>query len=392
MPIESPPDLTARCADVGRPSTVQRVLMTADAVGGVWTYAIDLARALGARGTRVTLAVIGPAPSEAQRAEARAIPTLDLREHPGRLEWMDDPWADVARADEWLRELERTVQPDIVHLNSYAHAALPWTAPVLVVGHSCVLSWWRAVHAVDAPPAWDRYADTVRRGLSAADLVVAPSAAMLADLVSCYGPLARGRVISNGRDPVWRVALSGKEPFVLTAGRLWDQAKNVETVCAISREIAWPVYVAGDARGPGAEQFAGEPVRMLGRLSSEDARAWMGRASIYAFPARYEPFGLSVLEAAQAGCALVLGDIRSLRDIWSDSALFVAPDNRRMLAAAVSRLIDDDEARRTLAERARAKAAQMTAVRMADQYLDTYSELMAESTGEVRSVLSLSAV
>src|SRR5690348_18505284 len=99
MPIESPPDLTARCADVGRPSTVQRVLMTADAVGGVWTYAVDLARALGARGTRVTLAVIGPAPSEAQRAEARAIPTLDLREHPGRLEWMDDPWADVARRD-----------------------------------------------------------------------------------------------------------------------------------------------------------------------------------------------------------------------------------------------------------------------------------------------------
>ncbi len=31
-------------------------------------------------------------------------------------------------------------------------------------------------------------------------------------------------------------------------------------------------------------------------------------------PARYEPFGLSVLEAALSGCALVLGDIPSLRE------------------------------------------------------------------------------
>ena len=371
---------------------VSRVLMTADAVGGVWTYALDLARVFAARGIRVSLAVLGPAPSDAQRAEAQAIPTLDLHEHPGRLEWMDDPWADLASADEWLRELERAVGPDIVHLNGYTHAALPWTAPVLVVGHSCVLSWWRAVHAEDAPPSWDRYADAVRRGLSAADLVVAPSAAMLAELVSCYGPLPRTRVIPNGRDPVWRVALNGKEPFVLTAGRLWDQAKNIETVCAIAREIAWPVYVAGDAQGPGATRFACEDVRTLGRLSSEETRAWMARASIYAFPARYEPFGLSVLEAAQAGCALVLGDVRSLREIWGHAALFVAPGNRRMLAAAVSRLIDDDEARRALGERARAKGARMTAARMAEQYLGTYSDLMAESAGEMRPLLSLSAV
>jgi glycosyltransferase involved in cell wall biosynthesis len=368
------------------------VLMTTDAVGGVWTYALDLARVFASRGVRVSLAVLGPSPSDAQRAEAQAIPALELREHSGRLEWMDDPWRDVARAGEWLRELERAVEPDVVHLNGYTHAALPWSAPVIVVAHSCVLSWWRAVHAEDAPPSWDRYADAVRRGVAAADLVVAPSAAMLAELVSCYGPLPRTRVIPNGRDPVWRVALHGKEPFVLTAGRLWDQGKNVETVCAIAREIAWPVYVAGDVRRPDTEAFACEDVRMLGRLSSEKTRDWMARASIYACPARYEPFGLSVLEAAQAGCALVLGDIRSLREIWGDAALFVAPGNRRMLAAAVSRLIDDDEARRALGERARTRAAPMTAARMAEDYLRTYSELMAESTREVRPLLSLSAV
>jgi hypothetical protein len=44
-------------------------------------------------------------------------------------------------------------------------------------------------------------------------------------------------------------------------------------------------------------------------------------------PARYEPFGLSVLEAALSGCALVPGDIASLRGNWDGVAEFVCPDD-----------------------------------------------------------------
>src|SRR3954470_9267438 len=175
------------------------VLMTADAVGGVWTYALDLSRALAARGVRVAIAVLGPPPSPAQRAEAAALPNVTLYEHGGRLEWMDEPWQDVAAAGEWLLALERQLRPDVVHLNGYAHGALPWSAPVVMVGHSCVLSWWRAVRGEDAPDRFDRYARQVARGLAAAHVVVAPSRAMLASLQAHYGQLPRTRVIPNGR-------------------------------------------------------------------------------------------------------------------------------------------------------------------------------------------------
>ena len=47
-----------------------KILMTADAVGGVWTYALDLAVGLAPRGVEVVLAVLGPAPSPRQRAAA----------------------------------------------------------------------------------------------------------------------------------------------------------------------------------------------------------------------------------------------------------------------------------------------------------------------------------
>ncbi|MGH9309765.1 MAG: glycosyltransferase, partial [Vicinamibacterales bacterium] len=108
--------------------------MTTDAVGGVWRYSVDLGRAFGRRGVRTTLAVMGPSPDDAQRREAEGA-GLALIDRPYRLEWMEEPWADVERAGPWLLELARALRPDVVHLNGYAHAALPWTQPTLVVAH-----------------------------------------------------------------------------------------------------------------------------------------------------------------------------------------------------------------------------------------------------------------
>src|ERR1041384_5191725 len=97
-----------------------RVLMTADTVGGVWTYALELSRALGELGIEVALATMGAPLSIDQWAEARALPGVRVFESDFKLEWMADPWNDVARAGEWLLDLERQLQPDFVHLNSFA--------------------------------------------------------------------------------------------------------------------------------------------------------------------------------------------------------------------------------------------------------------------------------
>jgi glycogen(starch) synthase len=156
-----------------------KILLTTDTVGGVWTYAIELARALAPHGVEVALATMGAPVRPEQRRQAEALENVRLFESDFKLEWMPEPWNDVRRCGDWLLELEAQTRPDVVHLNGYAHAALPWSAPTVVVGHSCVLSWWQAVKGEPAPPDWDRYAEAVRRGLRAADAVVAPSAAMI---------------------------------------------------------------------------------------------------------------------------------------------------------------------------------------------------------------------
>jgi len=327
--------------------------MTADAVGGVWTYARELAAALDAE---VTIATMGPLPDE--RPPNVLVSTFAL-------EWQDDPWEDVDRAGAWLLELEEELEPDLVHLNGYAHGSLPWRAPVVVAAHSDVCSWWWAVHDGPPPERYDRYRAAVEAGLRAADVVVAPTRAVLCDLRRHYRLCREQAVVPNGSSFI--PASAPKEPLVAALGRFWDEAKNLAALERARHACPWPLVVAGD----------GSP---LGRLDGAGVRSLLARASVFAAPTRYEPFGLGILEAARSGCALVLGDVPSLREVWSDAALFAPPDDDDALAAALHLVATDEELRDELAERARRRAARYTVERMAAGYTAVYERALARVT------------
>jgi glycogen(starch) synthase len=347
-----------------------RVLMTADTVGGVWTYAMELTRALPA--IEFTLATMGRRATKAQREE---IPdNVTLAESDYKLEWERDPWNDVVHAGAWLLDLEFDTAPDLIHLNGYAHGVLPFRAPKIVVSHSCVLSWWRAVHGEEAPAEWDAYRDHVERGLRSAEFVVAPSEWMLGQLHQNYDFNSPSRTIYNARTqfPLPRGDGQGGRR-VFAAGRLWDEAKNLNAVIAAAPKIAWPVRVAGDggASGPNVEH--------LGKLGPREMARAYAESAIYLFPALYEPFGLSVLEAALSGCALILGDLGSLREIWGDAALYVPPRDANEIARVTNEVIADESLRNDLAQRARARAARYTPAAMAAEYVQLYDSLTAHA-------------
>jgi glycogen synthase len=353
----------------------ERVLLTADTVGGVWTYALELARGLMAGGTRVALAAMGAPLGRDQKRDAQSVDRLSVFESNFRLEWMADPWEDIGLAGEWLLRLSDSFRPDIIHLNQYCFGALPFQAPVLVAGHSCVLSWWRSVHGGDAPAEWDRYREQVTRGLRGAALIATPSCAMLTALQQHYGPLSRTLVIPNGREAP-RALMEPKQPFIFAAGRLWDEAKNLAALEQIAPALPWPVYVAGGLHHPNGAIRHCSDCRFLGKLPARQVEWWMERASIYVLPARYEPFGLSALEAALRGCALVLGDIPSLREVWGDAAVFVSPSDHQALCEATSALIESPELRLDYARRARSRASEFSASRMVDGYHAAYASLI----------------
>jgi glycosyltransferase involved in cell wall biosynthesis len=359
-----------------------KVLMSADTIGGVFTYAVDLIAGLSERGVQVVLVTFGRRRlSSDQRGQIARAGVASLHESELALEWMPDPWDDVARAEDLLLALEEEEQPDIVHLNSFVHGAAPWRSPVLVAGHSCVWSWWNAVHGTDPPAQWNHYRDAVARGIRAAAALVAPSAAMLRSLDRHYGPLPeRAVVVHNGSAVPDAPAGARKQAFVLAAGRLWDQAKNLETLSRAAARLSRPVLVAGDSKsGTGGQSGhgAGGAPRLLGRLSAEQLAPLRRRAAVFAAPARYEPFGLGILEAARDRCALVLGDIPSLRELWDGAAWFVEPDDDAELARALEHLLSDRHGAFRRGELAQLHARRYSVQEMTRSYEALYGDLVA---------------
>jgi len=332
-----------------------RVLITGDTAGGVFTFVTELARGLSEAGWDVTLATFGPEPKEPPEA-------IRWFHHVCRLEWQDNPWSDIGPAATWLKSLAAKTRPDLVHLNTLCHGDADWDAPVVTTIHSCVLTWWSQVKTASVPAEWDRYRQVVERSLKAASLLVSPSQALLDLLVQAWPiDFSEALVIPNGLS-VNTPRPREKSPFILAAGRFWDEAKNLQAITSLGGSVPWPIFLAGET-GNAA------PCQSLGRLARHELLEWYARAAIFVSPAKYEPFGLSVLEAGMSGCALLLNDISSFRENWSGAALFSRPED---LKQNLNRLISDDGLRLELQQKAVERSRSFSRAAMTERYIAAY--------------------
>src|SRR5262249_7374298 len=122
------------------------VLMTADTVGGVWTYTRELVTGLTRRGYQVTLVSFGKLPSPQQIRWIEGLSSFRFRPTDYRLEWMQGAERDIEASRAFLAELIAELKPDLLHFNQYAYGSMPTDVPRVVVAHSDVVSWWVAVH------------------------------------------------------------------------------------------------------------------------------------------------------------------------------------------------------------------------------------------------------
>lgn len=346
----------------------RRILLTTDAVGGVWTYTLDLARGLSTAGAEVLIVVMGPeaGPERLEAAAAAANVTAVNSGLP--LDWLAETPDEVLLAGRKLAELARAQHCDLVQLHAPAFAAgCDAGMPVVSVHHSCLATWWAAVRPGEPMPEDFRWrSELVARGLRASDAVVAPSTAHAHAVAQSYGLAATPLAIRNGRAAAESDVTDAatRAPFVLTSGRLWDAGKNVAALDRAAAHLDVPVMAAGPVQGPDGEARSLPALRVLGQQSPEAMRYWLSQAPVYASAARYEPFGLGVLEAAQAGCALVLSDIPTFRELWAGACLFVPPEDDAAIAAAIRHLFDTPASLRRLSARARHRARLYTAEAM----------------------------
>lgn len=354
----------------------RRVLISADAVGGVWAYALEVARGLDRLGIEVQLAVLGPPPAPSQWREARLIRHLNVIVTGLPLDWTAPSEGALAEVPETLKALALAGGADIVHLNAPAHAGnSPWPLPLVVSAHSCVATWWHSVKHGPLPADLAWRARCTAAGIALADAVIAPSQSFARALAQAYGTAAPVVVVPNGLHR----ATAGprrKKDRILTAGRLWDPAKDATTIDAAARVAGTAIHAAGPIRGPNGELAVLPNLAKLGPLASEDLARWYAATAIFVSASRYEPFGLAVLEAAQAGAALVLSDIETFRELWDGAALFFPAGDARALAGLLGRLQSEQSLRRQFAARARVRAGHWSASRMIAATLGVYAQAL----------------
>ena len=364
---------------MGRAAT--RVLMTADAVGGIWTYALDLSAALARHGVACTLAVLGPGLDAARLAEAAAadVEAIDLGHAP---EWLAAGPDAVARGGAALAALAQDRGADLLQCNHPAFgAATTFPCPVLAVGHSCVATWWDAVRGTPLPAEFAWQADLIGRGYVAADAVAVPSAAFAAATAARYRLPRRPVVLWNGRAAAEPFRATPPVRAAVTAGRLWDEGKDVATLDRAAALTDVPVRAIGPHRGPNGASLATTHLQAVGSLPAAALREVFATRPVFLSAARYEPFGLAVLEAAQAGCALVLSDIPTFRELWDGAATFVPPGDAAGFAAELDGLVGDPDRRERLGEAARERAARYTLDAAANGVARLYQALLAERAG-----------
>lgn len=359
------------------------VLVTTDTLSAVWTYTQELVTGLVNRGIRVTLVSFGDIPLSHQTCWMENLRDLDYRPTAFRLDWMQEGQQDLEESARYLTALARELRPDLLHLSQLCHGSLPVAMPRVVVTHGDLITWWLAVHGSEPKPSrWLRwYREVLTRGMSQASVVVAPSLWMLDTVRSCYACPKSSAVVHNGRNPIFFNPYVSKNDSVLAVGRLLDPAKQVSLLTQHSHPV--PVCIVDSDDRPATPTVSiradvklkadAANISLKGAQTEAQLRLLYSRAAIFVAASRYDPLGLSVLEAALSRCAIVANDVGCFREIWGDAAIYFQANDGTSLADVIRRLHEQRDLCRGYGARAFQRAREcFTAQRMVDNYLQLY--------------------
>lgn len=355
-----------------------KILMTTDTVGGVWTYTLELCRALKPYNFEIHLLSLGATPNERQIKEIEHLTNVSFYPTDYKLEWMENPWEDIRKTEGKIEALCKIIEPDLLHFNNYINESTLYDIPKVTVYHSCVQTWWEAVKNCEVPAQWNAYVRHLQEACNSSNVIVFPTDAIRLAAYQSHSITTPYEVINNGRD--FSVAGDvGKEKIILCSGRIWDEAKNLKFLCGLAEQLPWPIYVAGDNANPNtSDKMLLDNVRFLGKLDFEELKYWLERTEIYINPALYEPFGLAVLEAAKAGCALALSDLYTLKEIWQENALYFDPNSEKEMVNTILNLISDDQFRKQYQENAKKHSKRYSIEAMGESYVQLYKSLVKQ--------------
>jgi len=346
---------------------------------GVGRYTKGLASALARRDDiALTLVTAADAPF-APAASANSVATVPAAASPFSIAGARELGAAIAK-----------VAPDISHC---PHFPTPWPAP-----HPLAVSLQDLTPLLVPgvmPSAFKRgvYRALNERATRLADVLILPSESTARDILSAF-PRAAGkvRVVLDAADD-FSAERVGEIPaglvgegyrYVFSMGNTKPHKDLPALFSAFAglaaAEPGLRLILAGtgddaylDAHVPAACR---DRVRFTGRIDDDQLRALYAGAALFAFPSRYEGFGLPPLEAMSFGTPVVSSDGGSLPEVVGDAALVVPVGDAAALEGAMREVLGDPARAAELAEAGRARAATFTWDKTAAETIAAYRSAM----------------
>ena len=340
-----------------------RILFTADPNGAGWSHTASLARALARRDEDVLVMAFGAEPTPGRRSEMEAdgvrLVTIPI---PG-------PTTDpnfVSAARQALTMMVEEWKPVVVQIDRCSFGDLELEVPkVLTV-------------AADKTARVSRGRGPARKGLLGADAVVSPTRALAEEISRRFEyrrPISMIQPgLEMGDQPISFSATKNKRSGIIFYGRTDEKADGFDLLLEATRQMGGDVQlrIGGEGNRPPLPGW----VTDLGFFGADERATHFGHAEIAVLPSRDEPFGLLSVEAALAGCALLLSDTPAYRELWHGAAVLVKPDDPAALAEAIKSLMTDTRKREECARLCRARALSgFGADRMVEEHRDVYRRI-----------------
>lgn len=248
------------------------------------------------------------------------------------------------------------------------------------------------------------YTIKFRHACLAADRIVAVSECTKRDIVRFFGiDPKKIEVIYQGCDPVFAKPVDASdlarvaekyalpERFVLNVGSL-EERKNLLLIVKALRHLPKEVHLVAAGRRTRyteeVERYAREQrldgrMHLLHDVPFADLPALYRLASVFAYPSRYEGFGIPIIEAVSAGLPVVAATGSCLEEAGGDACLYVSPDDDAALAEALDRLISDGALRERSVRASQEYVRRFDSDAIADRLADLYGRV-ARSRGIIR--------
>lgn len=306
----------------------------------------------------------------------------------------------LGRSCTGLPRAARSARLDVFHAPAYT--APPWGVHPLVL----------TIHDVSYArhPEWYPYRrDPLRRAFyraaaRAADVIITDSDFSRCEIVAAYGiaaericvvPLGVSDAFRRAADPTGKRAAeraaarppAPAAPMILHVGDLhprrnigvlidavaWLRAHHPElasvALTLVGRDAGDAAPLRARARAAGLDPHA---VTFVGDADDETLIEWYRRAAVFAYPSRYEGFGLPVLEAMACGVPVVASTAASLPEVAGDAGLLVDPLDTRAWTEALAAVLCSPARTAALRDAGLRRAARFSWTRTAALTLDAY--------------------